>query len=677
MQVSRGREAKPVRSGAVGEVLDFGGLLQACPDAIWIQGGALVVYANAAALHLFGAAAASDLAGTPWRRLVAPECWAVFESHRARPAAEVPAPVARLAMTCLTLAGGDFAAESTASHVEFKGRPAVMWVTRPIAERKHIDWELGEQHARLERLVLERTAELRQALADARLSDLAKDAFLANVSHELRTPLSGMIGLVDLALKHCRDAVLREHLEKMARTGKHLSRIIDDLLDLSKVVAGRMVLEAIPFSLRETLLHAQEVIAHKADAKGLRLRFRADNDVPDALLGDPVRIEQILLNLVGNAIKFTASGRVDLHVSLTTRGGDHVRLAINVEDTGIGMTTEEISGLFQPFAQANAATTRHYGGTGLGLALSQRLAEAMGGHISVRSRKGNGSVFTFGLRLPLAGAPGSTAPAPVATPTHHDQARVLLVEDDPLNVEIVTEMLQAVGIYPCLAGNGHEAVSLLSEQGPAAFDLVLMDVQMPVMDGHAATRVIRSWPGFAALPIVAMTAHVMEHERQASIAIGMNDHLGKPIDGASFYALLDTWLPRGKAAASMPVAERPPPEQPVAPQSLHGLDVAAAIERFAGNEQRYRYWLGRFVEESPTLAPEVRRALAAGDDQQAAALVHSFKGGAGTLGLNALYALAAELEAEIRGGRSAVPGLRRLERAIDETRREINGMLGA
>ncbi len=676
MQVSPGRKRKPVRSDAVGKAPDFGGLLKDCPDAVWIQIEDSVVFANVAALRLFGATTASNLVGMPWRRLVAPECWTVVESNRALPAAALPAPVARLAMTCLTLAGGDFAAESTASHVEFKGRPAVMWVTRPITERKHIDWELGEQHARLEQMVLERTAELRQALADARLSDLAKDAFLANVSHELRTPLGGMIGLVDLALKQCREAALREHLEKMARTGKHLSRIIDDLLDLSKVAAGRMVLEVIPFSLRETLLHAQDVIAHKADAKGLRLRFRADNDVPDALLGDPVRIEQILLNLVGNAIKFTANGRVDLHVSLTTCDRDQLRLAINVEDTGIGMTAEEISGLFQPFAQANAATTRNFGGTGLGLALSQRLAEAMGGHISVRSRKGHGSVFTFGLRLSLASAPESMAPAPAAAPTLHDQARVLLVEDDPLNVEIVTEMLQAVGIYPCLAGNGHEAVSLLSEQGPAAFDLVLMDVQMPVMDGHTATRVIRSWPGFATLPIVAMTAHVMEHERQAGIAIGMNDHLGKPIDGASFYALLDTWLPRGQAAAAAP-AVAPLSGQPVAPLSLQGLDVTAAIERFAGNEQRYRHWLCRFVEESLDLAPNVRRALAAGDDQQAAALVHSFKGGAGTLGLNALHALAAELEAEIRGGRSAAPGLRQLERAIDEARREINGMPGS
>lgn len=671
------RKPNPSRPGPLANGPDFGGLLKACPDAIWIQSEELVAFANAAASRLFGAAAATDLAGLPWRSLVAPECWTVVESLSSIPVPAFASPVHRLAMTCLTLDGGDFAAESTASHVEFKGRPAVMWVTRPIAARKHIDWDLGEQHARLERQVLERTAELRQALADARLSDRAKDAFLANVSHELRTPLGGMIGLVDLALRHCRDAVLREYLEKMARAGRHLSRIIDDLLDLSKVVAGRMELEAIPFSLRETLLHAQEVISHKADAKGLQLRFRADNDVPDALVGDSVRIEQILLNLVGNAIKFTGSGRVDLHVSLTTRGSDHVRVAIDVEDTGIGMSAEEISGLFQPFAQANAATTRNYGGTGLGLALSQRLAEAMGGHISVRSCKGQGSVFTFGLRLPLASAPESAAPAPAVTPTQHDQARVLLVEDDPLNVEIVSEMLQAVGIYPCLAGNGHEAVSILSREGPAAFDLVLMDVQMPVMDGHAATRVIRSWQGFADLPIVAMTAHVLEHERQASIAIGMNDHLGKPIDGANFYALLDTWLPRGQAADAVPVVERAAAGRLAAPPPLQALDVAAAIERFAGNEQRYRHWLGRFVEECPNLAPDVRRALAAGDDQQAAALVHSFKGSAGTLGLNALHALAAELEAEIHGGGSAVSGLRQLERAIDEARREIIRMLGS
>ncbi|MBI5107232.1 MAG: response regulator [Rhodocyclales bacterium] len=661
--------------------MEFRELLRRCPDPIWILGGNLVVYANAAALRLFRAATEAEIIGVHWHRLVSPECWDAAEAHCAIPDAEAGAQHARLEINYLALDGSGFAADSTSAPVRVDGRAAVMLVAHEITARKRIEQELREQHTRLEQLVLERTADLRQALADARLSDRAKDAFLANVSHELRTPLGGMLGMLELTLGRCKDASLRDPLEKIFRAGKHLSRIIDDLLDLSKVVAGRMELEAIPFSLREMLLHAQEVVAHKAEAKGLQLRFRADNEIPDALLGDPMRIEQILLNLVGNAIKFTPSGRVDMHISLATRSEDQVRVQIDVEDTGIGMTAEEISGLFQPFTQATAATSREYGGTGLGLALSQRLAEAMGGRITVRSRKGQGSVFSFGLRLPLAVSVQAAIPAPGPAAIHADRshARVLLVEDDPLNVEIVTELLQAVGIYPQLAENGHEAAAILSQEGPAAYDLVLMDVQMPVLDGHAATRLVRSWPGFAALPIIAMTAHVLERERHASLTAGMNDLISKPFDTVAFHDMLDKWLPwgaRSATPAATPAPTPPPSSTPSALPSLRCLDVAAAVERFAGNEARYRHWLGKFVDDSPLVAPELRSALAAGENEHAANLVHSFKGSVGTLGLVALHARAAELEAAIRGGHGAVPELRQLERAIDEARREIISALG-
>ena len=668
---------KPRPPPAAGQ--DYRELLQSCPNAIWIQSDDLVVFANRAAQRVFRATDAAPLIGMHWHRLVAPEWWALAEPHCATPAAAGDTHVVQLELTYLALDGTSIAAESTSSRVSFDGLPAVMLVVHDIAERKRIEQESREQRTRLEQVVLERTADLRQALADARLSDQSKDAFLANVSHELRTPLGGMIGLLELALNRCKDPALREPIEKISRAGKHLSRIIDDLLDLSKVAAGRMEIETIPFSLREMLLHAQEVIGHKAEAKGLQLRFRADNDIPDLLLGDPTRIEQILLNLVGNAIKFTERGRIDAHVSLVTRSEDQVRLAFDVEDTGIGLTAEEISGLFQPFAQATAATSRKYGGTGLGLALSQRLAEAMGGRITVRSQKGHGSEFGFGLRLPLAGALEPAAPAPAALITDFSQARILLVEDDPLSAEVAAEMLQAAGIYPQLARNGHEALVVLSQEGPAAFDLVLMDVQMPVLDGHAATRTIRCWPGFGALPIVAMTAHVLEHEKLTSIAVGMNDSIDKPFDAVAFYATLGKWLPVGGRAAIEP----PPPARPSssgiglsALPSLRSLDIAAAIERFAGNEQRYRHWLGKFIDESPAVAPEVRRMLATGEFDAAAAKVHEFKGNVGALGMEALQARASDLETAIRGRQGAVPELRQLERAIDEARREITTALG-
>ncbi len=666
----RGRPTPATGTG--GATSDFRELLQSCPDAIWIQCNDHVVFANRAAHRMFRAGSGSALLGMHWQRLVAPACWADAAAHCSPRAAEVGAHVAQLEINYLTLDGVAIAAESTSVLVAFDGRPAVLVTVHDISARRAAEQDLREQRVKLEQLVLERTADLRQALADARLSDQAKDAFLANVSHELRTPLGGIIGLLELALPRCRDATLRAYLEKASYAGKHLSRIINDLLDLSKVVAGRITLEAIPFRLNELLQRVRDVIAHQAEAKGLRLQFRADGDIPGPLVGDPTRIEQILLNLTGNAIKFTSAGEIDVHVSLVARSEVQVRLSIDITDSGIGMTAEEISGLFQPFSQASAATSRNFGGTGLGLALSQHLAEAMGGRITVSSRKGHGSVFSLGLSLPLAGAP-QAEPLVAATPANYHQARVLLVEDDPLNAEIVSELLQAVGIYPQLAGNGHEAVAMLAEEGPAAYDLVLMDVQMPVLDGHAATRLIRSWSGFAALPIVAMTAHALEHERRNSLAAGMNDHIGKPFDHASFYAMLDKWLPWGATATapdtSSPVAAKALPE-------LRCLDVAAGLQRFSGNEQRYRHWLARFVEESPEVAPELRRLLASGATEKALAATHSFKGSAGTLGLEVLATRAAELEQAIRQRRDAVPELRQLERAIDEARREIIASFG-
>jgi two-component system sensor histidine kinase/response regulator len=647
------------------------GLLQVCPDPILVLREDCIRHANPAALALFRADSAEALNGVHWHRLLAAEHWALAELHCGTPAAGESGRQVRMELSWIALDGSTLIAESSSCLVTVGGKPAVMLVLRDITGQRRADAERRAQQAALEQQMIGRTDDLRQALADARLADQAKDAFLANVSHELRTPLSAMIGLLDLSRKHCSDPTLHGYLDTMSRAGKHLSRIIDDLLDLSKIVAGRMEIEEADFSLRDMLHHAQEVLSHKAEAKGLQLKFRVDQELPDAVCGDPLRIEQILLNLIGNAIKFTQRGQVDVHASLTTRSEAHVRLAVDVADTGIGMTPKEISGLFQPFAQATATVSRNYGGTGLGLALSQRLAEAMGGRITVRSRKDEGSVFSFGLRLALGGTRPSAPPTPQESPANYSRARVLLVDDDPLNIEIVTAMLQTVGIYPQIAGNGHEAMTLLAAEGPAAFDLVLMDIQMPVLDGHSATRLIRGWQGFGSLPIVALTAHALEHERQGSLRAGMNDHVSKPFDLATLQAILAKWLPQGRPAAAAPLP--PPPVAPTAVvlSTLKCLDYSATLSRFNGNEQRYRHWLGKFIEESPALAPKIRNALATGRRDEAVTLAHTFKGSTGTLGLEKLKVLAQELEAAIRHGRPAVPELRQLERAIDEARFEI------
>ncbi|MBL8480160.1 MAG: response regulator [Sterolibacteriaceae bacterium] len=553
---------------------------------------------------------------------------------------------------------------------------------RDIGKHKLAEKHLQEQQVRLEQLVRERTVELTSALEAAQIADKAKDAFVANVSHELRTPLGAVIGLSALALGRCENPAQRDYLEKIGKAGKHLSRIINDLLDLSKIVAGRMEIETIPFSLRSMIRHAEGLMANKAESKELLLEFSIDDDVPDRVAGDPLRIEQILLNLIGNAIKFTPTGRVDVRVSTQTRAADSIRLVMSVADTGVGIRPADIGGLFQPFAQTDVSMTRKFGGTGLGLALSQHLAEMMDGRIDVDSREGVGSTFCLAIRLGLGvdSDPPEDEPGQAISPPdlHVAQASVLVVEDDAMNMEIAVELLQAVGIAPRTACNGQEAVEILGESDAGRFDLVLMDIQMPVLDGLSATRLIRTWPGFDRLPIVAMTAHVLAHEKRISTDAGMNDHVCKPFDANDFYRMLAKWLPERRTAATPAPAEPAPAPTPVRPTlpAIRGVDTAAALTRFFGDEQRYRYWLTKFVEESPSVAPEIRRAMAAGQTELASRMAHSFKSRAGTLGLNELQLRASALETALNAPPAGVPELRGLERAIDEARREIATALG-
>lgn len=566
-------------------------------------------------------------------------------------------------------------ARRSIAHPLGKSGPTTAHPLRLAAQRKPQD-----HRAELEKLVLERTAELRQALEAAQQADKTKDAFIANVSHELRTPLGAVTGLSALALEHSVDARQRDYLQKIGDAGKHMARIINDLLDLSKIVAGRMEFENIPFHLRAMIQHARDVIRHRAEAKGLRLGFRVRDEVPDILIGDPLRLEQILLNLVGNAIKFTASGAVEVRVAHIASADGRVWLAIDVEDSGVGIRTEDLAGLFQPFAQANVSTSRKFGGTGLGLALSQHLAQLMDGGISISSREGIGSIFSLkvhlGVGLPASLPETEAGAAPHAVREHYKDVHVLVVEDDAINTEIVGELLGGIGITPRVAGNGLEAVEILAAAGPGAFDLVLMDVQMPVMDGLTATRRIRTWPRFDRLPIVAMTAHALEHERQIGAAAGMNDHVVKPFDLDNFYQVLAKWLPASSKAP--PERRDAKPELPAAPglAALQGIDTEAALKRFVGNEERYRHWLVKFVEESPTVAARIREALAAGQPELAARSAHSFKGGVGTIGLCELQERATELEAALKARQTAEPELQRMERAIDAAREEIISALG-
>lgn len=429
-------------------------------------------------------------------------------------------------------------------------------VKEDISERKRIEEELEEHQCNLEELVRQRTWDLFTALESAKVAEKTKDAFLANISHELRTPLNAIIGLSDLALRGDLEPRIHDTLEKISDSGQMLLAIVNDLLDLTKIAAGEMHFERIPFSLQKITRRVAAVMAERIAVKGLAFALDLDAALPAVLIGDPLRIEQILLNLLSNAIKFTEAGHIALRIALDGGEDDQLRLRFEIEDSGIGMTPAELERIFQPFAQADVSITRLYGGTGLGLAICKRLAEAMGGRIEVSSQTREGTTFTVYLlvspgeasELPVVDEPAAAAESMFA----YAGARILVVDDQQINREVLWEVLETVGIRPVLAENGRQAVNLLREKGPGGFDLVLMDIQMPVMDGLTATGEIRAWPGFAALPIIAMTAHTMDHQKSAYLAAGMNDHIGKPFNIPDFFAILGKWLQASLATARKP-----------------------------------------------------------------------------------------------------------------------------
>ena len=555
-----------------------------------------------------------------------------------------------------------------------------------VTERKKIMQQLEGQNERLEELVAARTIELSRALDVATLSDRAKDEFLANMSHELRTPLNAVIGMAGLARNLSTEPRQRDYLDKIATSGKHLNRIINDLLDLSKIAAGHMEFETIPFSLRGLIRRGNSVMAHRAAEKGLELVETIDDAVPDVLRGDPSRIEQVLLNLVGNAVKFTAAGRIEVRVSLHGREESRVSIDIDVKDTGVGMLPEDLERLFKPFAQADATVSRKYGGTGLGLTISRRLAELMDGDISVTSREGIGTTFKLRIWLAcgdaadLAATETAAAADDAPPPGRYQDAHVLAVDDQPLNREIVAELLVAVGITAHMAENGQEALDILSAAGPGAFDAVLMDIQMPVMDGRTATRALRARAGFESLPIIAMTAHTMAHEREASFAAGMSDHIGKPFDNAGFYGTLAKWIPGSKhravqASLALPEATPPLSATPGELGSLRGLDVAAALARLGGNETRYRHWLADFVATAGAIPGQMRSELAAGHADKAVRMAHAFKGRVGMLGMTDLHLVVSALEPVLRDGMPSGDLLSSLDQAISQMRDELARVL--
>ncbi len=537
----------------------------------------------------------------------------------------------------------------------------------------------------IQRTVSEQTKALMKAKEDADAANQAKSAFLANVSHEVRTPMNAIIGVAYLMRKDASGRQ-RQQLCKIDRAARHLLEVINDVLDFSKIDARKMTLQPTVFGVPSVIETVHALFADRISAKGLDF-FVDIAQVPRRVHGDDLKLEQILLNLVSNALKFTEHGRIELRGETIRRDGETVWLRFSVADTGIGIPADKLDRVFEPFEQGDGSTTRRYGGTGLGLAICRSLAELMGGSIRIESTPGEGSTFSFeapfraveeseytGRSVATAAARAGNGDADARLAAHAGQ-RVLLAEDNPLNQEVLVDLLQHVGLAAEVAPDGRQTLELAGRQ---RYDLVLLDLQMPVMGGIEAARELRRLPGYGEVPLIALTANAYDEDVAACLAAGMNAHLSKPVDPGQLYAALLRWLPTPSGTASTPPGGRQADTMDHGLEQLTripGLDFAAGLRTFSGNQLRFKELLQRFVTNHATDPQEIREALVQDDLAAARHLAHSLKGTAGALGLVRIQAAAEKCENGLKGSQPKQV-LERLCQDLQALLDEVVPMLG-
>lgn len=517
----------------------------------------------------------------------------------------------------------------------------------------------------LEQEVAIRTQDLTLALDKAEAGIRAKSQFLANMSHEIRTPMNGIIGMAELALDSDSESERLEYVKIVKNSAESLLGVLNDILDFSKIEANKLVLEWVGFSLHELVSDTLKILGPRAVQKGIELIRDINEDVPSYVQGDPMRLRQVLINLVGNAIKFTKSGKVTVHVALESAVTSQTAIIhIAVIDTGIGIPAHKLESIFEAFSQADSSTTRQYGGTGLGLTISSRLVELMGGHMSVVSEVGKGSIFQFSLTL------GTDSP-PEALPSTGEKGRlppsqplqILLVEDNPTNQLVALRLLEKWGHRVTLAGHGQEALELL-RAGGHVYDLVLMDMQMPVMGGLEATRLIRAdeqAQGGGRQPIIAMTANAMQEDRQACLDAGMDGYLSKPIRSvelaqklSQIKALKVPDEPDNVASEAMePVSNDMNYPQHSASQPIYTvMDLETALDNLEGDLELFEIAAAPLIDQLAEARVELSQAIAHRDFESIRKIAHRIKGPVGQMAASRTHSACFALEKAAREGQS-------------------------